>query len=430
MPHTASLRHRLALSAGAASLLAALSLVPLAAGTASAATAVVPTLQCPQAVAAATLPIFTPSLGTPKGSVTLASGSLPAGMSIQAAESALIGFAAKAEKATFVLQATGTKSDGSPDVITKECTITVHEAPVVQRVAGADRYQQALKVSQKTFTTADTVFIASGEKYSDALSATAIAAANGGPLLLTPPASLPSGLGAELTRLGAKNVVIVGGEASVSASVKDQVDAVTDATITRIGGADRYEVSRNLITDETFGVSDSDIYIATGSTFPDALTASPAAVTVDAPVLLVNGAEKELTPDESAVLTGNSVENVFIAGGPASVSDALEKSLTKSFTVTRFGGEDRFQVGVNINKHAFAAASNVYLASGLVFPDALSGGVAAATEGSPLYVTPSTCIDDDVLYDLGRLAPDHVTILGGENTLTPDVASLTTCGFE
>jgi putative cell wall-binding protein len=128
-------------------------------------------------------------------------------------------------------------------------------------------------------------------------------------------------------------------------------------------------------------------------------------------------------------MTGG-VERVFIAGGPASVSESLASSLGKTFTTSRFGGDNRFDVGVNINKTTFSGASNVYLASGLVFPDALSGGVVAGMEKAPLYVTPSNCVDGDVLYDLGRLAPDTVTILGGPNTLGAGVESLTTCGFD
>jgi putative cell wall-binding protein len=433
MTRPPSARRRLAFGGGVAALVAATSLLPVAAAGASAATEVIQNLQCPQPVASATLPYLV-KLETGWNSLKVVAGNLPAGLAILPSSLAINGILEKEETANFRLEATRTLPDGTPGVATRDCTITVKKAPTVVRIAGADRYQQALSVSAKKFTKANIVYIASGEKYADALSATAIAAQVGAPLLLTPSAALPAGLTAEITRLGAKDIVVVGGETSVSAAVEAQLDAATTADITRIGGADRYEVSRNLITNQAFGVvgtiEGTGIFIATGATFPDALTASPAAATIGAPVLLVNGSEAQLTVAEAAVLNDRGVERVFIAGGPASVSESLASSLGKTFTTSRFGGDNRFDVGVNINKTTFSGASNVYLASGLVFPDALSGGVVAGMEKAPLYVTPSNCVDGDVLYDLGRLAPDTVTILGGPNTLGAGVESLTTCGFD
>lgn len=295
--------------------------------------------------------------------------------------------------------------------------------PVVSRVQGTDRYDQAVQVSKSTFTTANTVYLASGEKFPDALSAGSVAGLHNAPLLLTPAAALTAGTLAELKRLNPDHIVIVGGPASVSEAVADDLVAkIPDAAVTRIGGADRFEVSRNLISSIDFGVPSTPwVYLASGANFPDALAASPAAVAVNGPVVLVNGAENALTTAEAGFFDDLGVANVRIAGGPVSVSPALETSLAAKYTVTRASGADRFEAAAAINKEAFTASTTVYLASGLVFPDALSAAPVAGNAGSPIYLVQKHCIPQSVIAEITRLAPAKIVILGGPNTIGDDL---------
>jgi putative cell wall-binding protein len=312
-----------------------------------------------------------------------------------------------------------------------------HKAAVpVMRIHGVDRYDQAVQVSRAK-READLVYLASGEKFADALSASAVAGAHRSPLLLTPRDSIPQGVVDELVRLQAKSIVIVGGPASVSDAVMSTISqSVTGATVTRVGGADRYEVSRNLIQDATVGIPRAELlFVATGATFPDALTASPAAVhagqqppilSSGAPVLLVNGAQTAPSGPESQLLASTGTTTIRIVGGTNSVSASFEASLA-GFDVSRIAGADRFEVGAGINQNTFASASKVYLSSGVAFPDALSGGPLAASKSSPLYVVQTNCVPAAVLGEIGRLGPSSVVILGGPNTLGPGVESLTPC---
>lgn len=99
-------------------------------------------------------------------------------------------------------------------------TTSASAAPMTgARIAGADRYETAVKISQSAFTSADVVFLASGENFPDALSAGPAASHAGAPVLLTPKNSLDSKVAAEIQRLNPKIVVIVGGENSVSPAV-------------------------------------------------------------------------------------------------------------------------------------------------------------------------------------------------------------------
>ncbi|WP_291051146.1 cell wall-binding repeat-containing protein [Herbiconiux sp.] len=411
---------------------ATLALTTLAAGgvvsAAHADALIAPAITCPSTVAAVGFPVDFGELAKGATALSVKSGTLPAGVSVSSEGGFhLAGDPTTVQASTFTL--TATFPSAPPAEVEKECAITVKPAPTVTRIAGSDRYQQALKVSAQ-FATAITVFVASGEKYPDALSATAVAAANKAPLLLTPSGSLPTGLLAEITRLGATKVVVVGGENTISATTFTQLKAA-GRTVTRISGADRYEVSRNLISDPTVGIATAEnVFVATGANFPDALTASPAAIAARGPVLLVNGSEAAPTALESALLTKLGAKKVFIAGGTNSVSAALETSLSAGFTVTRFAGADRYAVGVNLNRAAFTAPGSFVLASGSAFADALSGGVPAGLAKAPVYVTPATCLDNQVYLEIGRLAPEKIVVLGGTNTLSADVEALKPCGLD
>jgi putative cell wall-binding protein len=87
----------------------------------------------------------------------------------------------------------------------------------VERWAGADRYATAAAISSNTYPQgATTAYLASGADYPDALAGAPVAAKAGAPLLLTQRDCVPASTLAELTRLGATNIVVLGGTSAVS----------------------------------------------------------------------------------------------------------------------------------------------------------------------------------------------------------------------
>src|SRR5690606_35269223 len=61
----------------------------------------------------------------------------------------------------------------------------------VHRLAGADRFETAIRISERFSPGVPVVYIATGLNYPDALSASALAGAQGGPLLLVQPTTVP-----------------------------------------------------------------------------------------------------------------------------------------------------------------------------------------------------------------------------------------------
>ncbi|HEY8293964.1 MAG TPA: cell wall-binding repeat-containing protein, partial [Micrococcaceae bacterium] len=159
----------------------------------------------------------------------------------------------------------------------------------VTRLAGPDRYATSAQVSAANFPAQTPVaYIASGTGFPDALSGAAAAAglANG-PVLLVPGTAVPAAISAELERLQPARIVVLGGSAAVSDEVQQQLAAYTPRAVTRLAGSDRYATSAAVSA--TFPAEVPVAYIASGQSFPDALSGAPAAGINGAPILLVPG---------------------------------------------------------------------------------------------------------------------------------------------
>jgi putative cell wall-binding protein len=66
----------------------------------------------------------------------------------------------------------------------------------------------------------DRVYVATGVGFPDALAGAAAAASLGSPILLLPESGLPATVVAEILRLGAGEIVILGGTAVITVSVE------------------------------------------------------------------------------------------------------------------------------------------------------------------------------------------------------------------
>ena len=309
-------------------------------------------------------------------------------------------------------------------------TVSIVGDPVL-RVSGADRYETAIKVSQQAFPAgADAVLIATGANYPDALAAGPAAAHLEAPLLLTNPNTLPQAVKDEIVRLGPSNIVIVGGTGAVSPAVEASLNLL-GATVTRVPGADRYETAR-AITSHAFGSNGGLlVYLATGSNFPDALSAGAAAAAIGVPVILVDGAASSIDQATLDLFTLLGTNRVRIAGGTGVVSSAIQTQLNGLFTapnVHRDPGANRYETSVKIVKTAFSApVTRALIATGVNFPDALAGAAWAGQINAPLFIVPGTCIPQGVLDEIQSLGIYQISLIGGTGALTSGVFNGTAC---
>ncbi|MFB2599323.1 cell wall-binding repeat-containing protein [Herbiconiux sp. P17] len=290
----------------------------------------------------------------------------------------------------------------------------------VDRIAGPDRFAVSAGTSEDAFLSGVPVaYIASGSGFADALSGSAAAGELGGPVLLVSTGSIPDSVRSELKRLRPQRIVLLGGEASLSNAVQEELGGFS-RSVTRIGGADRYEVSA-AVSRATFGNGIDTIYVASGETFPDALSGSAAAGRDKAPILLVR--KDEVPAVVKAEIARLNPAHIIVLGGVNTISDDVVAELSSRPTV-RVDGADRFAVSAALADHRFPGrAFTVYVASGEVFPDALSAGAAAIENDAPVLLVNHESVPNVVKSVLERLRPYRIVVLGGTNTVSDAVTA-------
>ena len=193
------------------------------------------------------------------------------------------------------------------------------------------------------------------------------------------------------------------------------------AGVERIGGADRFEVAVR-VSQEAFPAGASVVFLASGANYADALTGSALAGNLGGPVLLVT---RDSVPtsvrDEIVRLSPGSI---VILGGPASVSNSLERSLAYlPASVERIAGADRYAGAVAVARaFSFIPVDVMYVASGEGFADALSASPAAGSWGVPVLLTTRTALPDPVRVLLAEQdALEQIVVVGGPATVSDSV---------
>ena len=295
------------------------------------------------------------------------------------------------------------------------------------RLWGADRYETAVAVSQRFPSDQQAVFIASGEDYPDALSATAAAARAGGPVLLTPRAVLPRVVAMEIRRLNPSRIYVLGGSAVVSDAVLRTLKNMVPST-ERLYGADRYATSAAVV--KRFFPAARQIILATGRGYADALVAGATAGRLEAPTLLIDGTRRALTAAEMNRFAAMGTREIILAGGHGSISIPIEQQLrTAGFDVRRLGGASRYETGVRVMDHAGTTPpTEILLASGENFPDALAAAALAAQTGAELYLTRSACVPTSPQQAIQTSAATPRTAVGGVAVVSAKALANQGCG--
>lgn len=167
----------------------------------------------------------------------------------------------------------------------------------VYRLAGstrsgtaADIYRRGPSLLGKSWSS-DTVVIAMGEKFADALSIAPYCYAKGVPILLTEGSThLSQETISALRAGGARRFIVVGGTSAVSQNVVNQLRGIGMSQVTRLSGAERYATSEAIAEFEVRnGLSASTLAIAQGENFPDALCGAALCGVDNGIILLVSG---------------------------------------------------------------------------------------------------------------------------------------------
>ena len=202
--------------------------------------------------------------------------------------------------------------------------------------------------------------------------------------------------------------------------------AAPDAgSVTRIAGADRYEASAN-ISAASYAPGVSVAYVASGQVFTDALSGAPVAGKLGGPVLLTR--PDELPSAVETELARLKPQKIVIFGGTATITGAVTNALKKlAPEVERVAGQTRYSTSAKISSLNYEPnPTTAYVASGEVFPDALSGAPVAGKTPGPLLLVEGDGVPGVVKKELTRLTPQRIVVLGGENTINAETYSFLT----
>ncbi len=125
----------------------------------------------------------------------------------------------------------------------------------VKRIEGATRYKTAVEIAEHAAdeygATFDTAFVVQGHAPPDSMVAGARAFSEEDPILLVAEDSLPAETASLIEDKGIETIYIVGGDAVVSANVKEELKALAGVeSVTRLSGEDRVETGLELAREQ------------------------------------------------------------------------------------------------------------------------------------------------------------------------------------
>lgn len=259
----------------------------------------------------------------------------------------------------------------------------------VVRLAGANRFATGADAARRLWPDgAQTVVLATGFNYPDALAGGPVAARHDAPLLLATTHALPDEVRDVMIALAPSRVILLGGASALSAKLEAQVAALpSKPTISRIAGSQRFETAERAAAEAGRG-SGGDVVIATGLDYPDALSAG-SLMAGDAPVPVTLATRDRLMTPLAAGERGILIGGTSVLG--AGVEEAARK---QAGAADRLFGSQRFATSQAVAdfalRHRITGSVPLVVATGQNYPDALSAGAVTARTGGPLLLIPTS----------------------------------------
>ena len=213
----------------------------------------------------------------------------------------------------------------------------------IERVSGGTRTETAAKValSVEEIEPSDTVIVACGQNFPDALSISPYAYESKIPIVLTNAQGVLDGATLEAVKsINPENVLLVGGSGVVKDSVADQIGP--GVAVQRLSGANRYETSaaiaqweagqlRNASVQPKAPLSFEYVGITTGKNYPDALAGAAMMGRLGGVMLLVDS-EKNADFNLKYTVPNNkaAMRECFVFGGESAVSNETMEALQKA----------------------------------------------------------------------------------------------------
>ena len=199
--------------------------------------------------------------------------------------------------------------------------------------------------------------------------------------------------------------------------------ATTEFKFTRFAGQHRFDTAAKIAQGSEFGAV-TNVVMATGDNFPDALAGSYLAGALTSPILLTR--RDSLPSETTTVLAGLQAKSVTLLGGTSAISGAVEDDLRRrGLDVRRVAGTTRYETAAAAARQAALAAAigtvaskkTAFVATGEAFADALAAGPASFAGKLPILLTTRDSLSAPTKQAIQDLKIEQVIILGGTNAV-------------
>jgi len=292
------------------------------------------------------------------------------------------------------------------------------------RLAGTDRYDTARLAAETAFPSGSArVLLANGSlaHFPDALAGSYLAGFDQAPILLTDATTIPAATTQALKELKANDVVILGGPAAVADSEASTLVS-SGYRVNRIYNQDgctsscsRYDTMKSVAETPPAanvghgGAGVPTAIVASGTNFPDALVSGPIGFADALPVLITD--PNTLSSQTQAALTDLGIKYVYIPGGTAAVSTAVETQIqAMGITTRRFAGQDRTDTAAQVANYAIQKLGFTDTAVGLARGDDPADSLASAASNGR-YKTPLLLTENPTI--LGSYSANYLTSHAG-----------------
>ena len=323
----------------------------------------------------------------------------------------------------YVQPYNSSKKGGPVSWIVKDRAMQLASEPfegTVTRVYGNSRYKTSYQIAEELKEALDvekfqTVVVATGNNFADALSGSYLAYVKNAPILLADGKSDVETLTTYLKdNLESKGMVyILGGSGAISEEYDTALSAY-EYEVKRLKGDTRYETNIAILKEA--GVEAEEIVVCTGANYADCISASAS----KKPIFLVSEA---LSDNQKIYLEELSCSKYYIAGGTAAVNGTIESELADFGQVERIYGENRYETSVRLSEELCSETNVAIIAYGGNFPDGLCGGPLAAQLDAPIILT-----NEDKCFTAKKIMTERAVtegyILGGAGVVSDLIAKV------
>ena len=297
----------------------------------------------------------------------------------------------------------------------------------LRRIYGSNRYGTALGIAEAYMTETkqsklDSIIVACGTKFPDALSATYLANVNKAPIIIW---SEPyTKLVQDFIKKNVKKkgtVYLLGGPTVVGDEVKTGMKGYT---FKRIYGSTRYETNTQLIN--TAGMTKGEVLVCDGTDGGKGINAL-VAVATGRPVLLVEKGGLRDAQKDWILKNEKNITKFVLVGDTNSVNSTIEGNI-KSYgiPVKRITGKNGDEVSAAIAKAYFTNPKEIYISTMDNFPDALCGGPLAIANKGPLLLLNDSSYGSSGTYTKALTGIKRANVFGGTIVVSNDTVIVVT----